>query len=278
MQIWIGTSGYSYSGWVGAFYPSGTKAGRMLAYYCRSFPLVELNYTFYRMPTAEQLLHQAEQTPAGFQFLVKLPQTLSHDTDGRDLLPFRQALTPLRERGQLLGLLCQLPQAVHNTAEARAWIERLANELGGDRLAIEFRHRSWTAPDVPPWLAQRGLDLVSVDVPNLPGLYPTGLVQSSATIYVRFHSRNAGNWYASDKEHDRYDYDYTDAELTGWIDTLKSTADKAARALLLFNNCHRAQAVQNARRMRELIKQLAPAFELVEPLALAAPEQRQLFE
>lgn len=278
MQIWIGTSGYSYSGWVGAFYPSGIKPGRMLAYYCRSFPLVELNYTFYRMPTAEQLVRQAEQTPAGFQFLIKLPQTLSHDNDGRDLLPFRQALAPLRQRGQLLGLLCQLPQASHNTAEARAWIERLAEELGNDRLAIEFRHRSWTAPDVPHWLAQCGLDLVSVDVPNLPGLYPTGLVRSSKTIYLRLHSRNAGHWYASDKEHDRYDYDYTDAELEGWIDTLKSAAGKAARALLLFNNCHRAQAVQNARRMRELIKQLAPEFELVEPFAPAAPEQRQLFE
>ena len=63
MQVWIGTSGYSYPDWVGAFYPRGTRPQRMLAYYCRHFPLVELNFTFYHSPRPGQLARFAEQTP-----------------------------------------------------------------------------------------------------------------------------------------------------------------------------------------------------------------------
>src|SRR5262249_49105241 len=61
MQLWIGTSGYSYPDWVGPFYPPGTRGGRMLAHYCRRFPLVELNFTFYRPPTAPILERIAQQ-------------------------------------------------------------------------------------------------------------------------------------------------------------------------------------------------------------------------
>ena len=79
MDLWIGTSGYSYPDWVGGFYPAGTRPDRMLAYYSRRFPLVELNFTFYRPPTPEMLAKLAAQTPDGFQFLVKLPQSISHE-------------------------------------------------------------------------------------------------------------------------------------------------------------------------------------------------------
>src|SRR5438067_1393579 len=85
MDVWIGTSGYSYPDWVGGFYPVGTKSGQMLAYYSRRFPLVELNFTFYRPPTPQMLAKLADQTPPGFRFLVKLPRTISHEQSPRDL-------------------------------------------------------------------------------------------------------------------------------------------------------------------------------------------------
>lgn len=277
MQIWIGTSGYSYPDWVGSFYSAGTRPGRMLASYCRYFPLVELNFTFYRLPTAAMLSRLADQTPPGFQFVVKLPRTLSHDEDAHDLAPFRLAAEELRRRGQLMGLLCQLPQASHHMPKHRVWLERLAREFAGWPLAVEFRHRSWFRPDVPAWLREHGLDLVAVDVPNLPGLYPRSLVQSSSRVYIRFHSRNGSNWYRSDKE--RYDYDYSDEALTDWIDALGRTAARTNRVLLLFNNCQRSQAAANAQRMRELLARLAPEFEVVPPLAAPEPvRQRLLFE
>ncbi len=277
MQIWIGTSGYSYPDWVGPFYPAGTRPGRMLAHYCQGFPLVELNFTFYRLPTPAMLARLADQTPPGFQFLVKLPRTLSHDEDPHELVAFRQAVDELRFRDRLLGLLCQLPQASHHVPKHRAWLERLARELAGYRLAVEFRHRSWFRPEIPGWLRHHELDLVAVDVPILPGLYPRSLVQSSSRVYIRFHSRNASNWYRSDKE--RYDYDYDDGALTEWIDALSRTADRTDRVLLLFNNCQRSQAVANAQRMRELLLQRTPEFEVVPPFATPEPvRQRLLFD
>jgi uncharacterized protein YecE (DUF72 family) len=154
----------------------------------------------------------------------------------------------------------------------------LARELGTYRLAVEFRHRSWQRPDITPWLEERGVELVSVDAPDLPALYPPGLVQVGSRIYVRFHSRNATNWYLSDKE--RYDFDYTDAMLREWIDALRNVAGTTSHALLLFNNCHRAQAAANAQRLRELLEKHAPELPVVHPFAAPSdePRQRLLFE
>jgi len=276
MQVWVGTSGFSYSDWVGPFYPSGTRPERMLAYYCRRFPLVELNFTFYRLPTRLQLARLAEQTPAGFQFLVKMPRTISHERDFRELGAFRVAVDELRVRERLLGVLAQFPQAFHNMAENRDWLGHLAGELTAYSPAVEFRHISWFRPEVGAWLGERHVDLVAVDAPALPGLYPRGLVQSTPRAYVRFHSRNAANWYQSDKQ--RYDYSYTDEEMTEWLTALTDAAAQTERALLLFNNCHRSQAVQNARRMQELLAGLGDRLEMVQPCARPAAEQRFLFD
>jgi uncharacterized protein YecE (DUF72 family) len=276
MKVWIGTSGYSYPDWVGPFYPEGTRPNKMLAYYSREFPLVELNFTFYRPPTGDMLARIADQTPPGFQFLVKLPRTLSHEENPADLPGFRHAVEQLRARGKLLGLLCQLPQATHYTRRDLAWLERLGGELLGLGLAVEFRHRSWNRQDVADWLGKLQIDLVSVDAPDLPALFPRGLVRSTPNLYVRWHSRNADNWYAGDK--DRYDYHYSDAELGEWIDDLAAAAPSAGRAVLLFNNCHRSQAVDNARRMRTLIGQSVPGLDVVQPTGTAEPVQRSLFD
>src|SRR5262249_18890859 len=174
-RIWIGTSGYSYTDWVGRFYPSGTRSGAMLAFYSREFPLVELNFTFYRMPTAEGLLRMAEQPPGGFQFSRRRPGSRSPERGAGDPPPFRDAVTALHERGRLLGLLGQFPQSTANTETNRRWVERLGRSLEGLSLAIEFRHRSWDQPGTLAWLRSLDLTLVSVDVPDLPGLFPRGV-------------------------------------------------------------------------------------------------------
>jgi uncharacterized protein YecE (DUF72 family) len=278
MNVWVGTSGYSYPDWVGNFYPEGTRPERMLAYYCRCFPIVELNFTFYRTPTRPMLLRLADKTPADFQFLVKLPQTISHDESPLELAGFRHAAEGLAQRGQLAGLLCQLPQATHCTRRACDWIGTLAKELGHLRMAVEFRHRSWDRPGLPAWLAEKGLDLVSVDAPDLPGLFPAGWKGSGKTAYVRLHSRNAEKWYRSGEE--RYDYDYTDAELNEWVDELRRHDGPGGpeRALLLFNNCQRSQAAVNARRMQALLGERAPQVRQVEPFAAPPAVQRTLFD
>ncbi len=277
MDVWIGTSGYSYADWVGGFYPEGTRPERMLAYYCRQFPLVELNFTFYRPPTRGMLLRLANKVPAGFQFLVKLPQAISHEHSAVELPGFRHAVEGLQQRGQLAGLLCQFPQSQHCTRAACDWVSTLAGELGHLRLAVEFRHRSWDRPGLPAWLAEKGLDLVAVDVPNIAALFPGGWRQSTSTAYVRLHSRAAENWYRSGEE--RYDYSFSDAELGEWIDELarRDREGGTERALLLFNNCSRGQAAINARRMSELLGAQAPQLHRVGPAATPVLTQQTLF-
>ncbi len=276
MYVWIGTSGYSYPSWVGEFYPEGTRSEKMLAHYCRHFPLAELNFTFYRPPTRSMLVRLAEKTPGGFQFIVKLPQSISHEESALELPGFRHAVEGLALRGQLAGLLCQLPQATHCNRRTCDWIGTLAKELAHLHLAVEFRHRSWNRPGLPAWLAEKGIDLVAVDVPELPGLYPRGWVQSTSTAYIRLHSRNADLWYRSGEE--RYDYDFSDEELGEWIAELRRHQEGGTeRAFVLFNNCSNGRAAGNARRMQALLGSQAPEIEQAAPFLSPPPVQRTLF-
>lgn len=274
MYVWIGTSGYSYPDWVGGFYPAGTRSSQMPSYYSRTFPLVELNFTFYRPPTPEMLRKIAAQTPPGFQFLVKLPRTISHERSPRDLDGFRRASHELQSQGRLSGLLCQLPQSAHDDRASRTWIETVGRALGDLNMAVEFRHSSWAGPETIAWLEQLGLAIVAVDVPDLAGLYPRGWVRAGPVAYVRLHSRNKANWYGSAKA--RYDFDYDDAALNEWI-TAASAVGAAERVLFLFNNCWRSQAAVNAQRMQNHAA-LQPGLIVQSPLAAPQPAQRSLFD
>jgi len=278
MQVWIGTSGYSYPDWVGDFYPEGTRPERFLTSYARHFPLVELNFTFYRPPTRAMLLRLAAKAPPDFQFVVKAPRLISHDQRPLEIPGFRDAVEGLQARGQLAGVLAQFPQSMHCTRADCDWVATLAKELGHLRLAVEFRHSSWARPGLPAWLAEKGLDLVGVDVPEIAALFPRGWAQSGSAAYIRLHSRDAAKWYEDGGA--RYDYDYGDAELGEWIEELAHRAEQGGteRALFLFNNCQRSQAAVNARRMQALLGTLAPQLAVVPPSAAVEPRQGTLFE
>jgi uncharacterized protein YecE (DUF72 family) len=274
MDVWVGTSGYSYADWVGDFYPADTRPAQMLPYYCRQFPLVELNFTFYRVPTRDMLLRLADKTPAAFQFIVKLPQTISHERSAEDIAPFRKAVLGLRRRKQLKGLLCQLPQSTHYDRRHLTWLRHLAAALADLRLAVEFRHHSWARDGVPAWLAEHGLDLVAVDVPDIASLYPRGWVQAGSRGYVRLHSRNGANWYRGEKK--RYDYNFDEEVLEEWV--AAAAASSAEEALFLFNNCHRSQAAHNARLLEVLLARQAPELNVILAAGAQPPVQRSLFE
>lgn len=277
----MGTSGYSYPDWVGVFYPPGTRSGQMLTYYCSAFPLVELNFTFYRSPTAAMLTRIADNTPDQFQFIVKLPRSLSHEQRTSDLASFREAVSELQRRKQLMGLLCQMPPSAHYDKKCLKLLQTLSKELSDMHLAVEFRHRSWWREEVPKWMAAHDLDLVAVDVPDLPALFPRGWIDSSRRAYVRLHSRSAESWFGGGQK--RYDYSYSDDELNEWIDSmmwvdaLAESEERTEEALFLFNNCYRGQAIDNARRLRELIEERT-TFPVVPPFAEPPPQQRSLFE
>ena len=277
IPVWIGTAGYAWPEWVGPFYPDGPSVERMPRFYATRFPCVEINSTFYRPPTREQLAKLADRTAPGFQFSLKVPRTVSHEQRIHALQPFRQAADELAARHRLTGFVLQFPETYRDTAKHRDWILRVADGLYGYPTWVEFRHASWFRPRLGDWLRQRGLELAAIDVPALAQLFPRGVIDPETTrVYARLHSRVAENWFAGGKA--RYEYDYTDAELREWIAKLTEAAPRLADAHLIFNNCQGAQGPVNARRMAELIAAEAPALRVVQPPAEPPPRQGTLFD
>ena len=252
-KFWVGTSGFSYPDWVGPFYPPRTRPTAMLLFYARAFPIVELNFTFYRMPTAGAFEHILRRTPDGFQFLVKMTSEVTHAGNGSCLNQFLNALEPLCRAGRMAGVLCQFPQSFHRTRVASSYLRQLANRLAGYPTFVEFRHRSWDTPRLIREMLALHWGLVSVDVPAISSLFPRRLLSAGPTIYVRFHSRKTANWYAGDK--DRYDYLYGRQELDEWLDGIQDLMAETERVYLLFNNCRKGQAAQNAAQVQRILEE-----------------------
>lgn len=246
----IGTSGYSFGDWVGTFYPPGTKSRDMFGLYVREFRTVEVNYTFYRMPSARTLEAMVRQTPPEFTFWVKANQDFTHKHDLKSAKEFLEALSPMQARGQLAGVLLQYPQSFHRTVANRRAIQSALTAFESVPAAVEFRHSSWDHLATFEGLRERGVTLVVPDVPYIGPLFRPQAALTSRTGYLRLHSRIGASWYAG--EADRYDYSYGDDELKSLAGTWNLLADQTDRIFVFFNNCRHGQAAKNARRFIEI--------------------------
>lgn len=161
--VLAGTSGYSYTPWKGAFYPEGLPDARMLEYYAGELPAVEVNNTFYRMPTAKRVDHWIENTAETFRFVLKASRRLTHR---KKLEPPPDALAYMFDvttgLGSRLGAhLFQLPPyAPQDVAALRAFLTSVPD---GHRVAMEFRHDSWFAEDTYDTLREFDAALVIAD-------------------------------------------------------------------------------------------------------------------
>ncbi|MBN2351962.1 MAG: DUF72 domain-containing protein [Spirochaetales bacterium] len=254
-KIFVGTSGYSYADWVGPFYPAGTAEKDFLGFYASQFSFVELNFSYYSMPSPPLIDRLAEKTGSDFVFAVKAHRSLTHEvTDGfeRDLGAFREGVKPLAERGKLAAVLVQFPYSFHYNDQNRRRLDRLTRGLSGLPAAVEFRNAEWAQERVIEGLRERGAAFVNVDQPELPKLLKPGSLVTADHGYIRFHGRNKKNWWTGDNV-SRYDYLYGEEELTGWIERIRSMLSLVRVLLITFNNHARGQAVQNARRLKELL-------------------------
>jgi uncharacterized protein YecE (DUF72 family) len=277
VPVWLGTAGYSWPDWVGPFYPPGTSASKMLTYYASQFPFVEINSTFYRPPSPGQMGKLAARTPAGFRFSLKVPRTASHERSVHDLAACRQAGKELTARDALVGFVLQFPESFHDTPRNRAWASRVGDGLRPYTTWVEFRHSSWARPRLGDWLKQRGMNLIAVDVPDLPQLFPRGVVDHRASrVYLRLHSRQAAKWTGHGTA--RYAYDFSDCELRQSLESLRPMAPQLTDVHIIFNNCHGGQAIVNARRIADMICAEAPAFRVIEPPPRTEPIQGTLFD
>ena len=163
MNVFVGTSGYSYPEWKGTFYPAKFPAKQMLGFYGERFRTVEINNTFYRPPTAQLLETWAAQVPADFRFVLKAPQEITHVKRLRDadvtVSAFVEAAGALKVR--LGPVLFQLPPNFgKDVPRLRAFLALLPPKC---RVAFEFRHASWFADDVFALLRDHGAALCCAD-------------------------------------------------------------------------------------------------------------------
>ena len=269
----IGTCSFADESLSKHFYPPRTPAAARLPYYAQHFDTVEIDATYYRLPVRETVAGWAERTPPGFVFHVKafgvmtrhpvkleqLPPELREgvptDARGRVDRPprefraelfrlFHEALEPLRAAGKLGGILFQFPSYVVPKPASFEYLEWAHEQLQGDEMLVEFRHRDWLEEDrradVLSFLEQLGATFVVVDSPRIEGaknLLPTVLARTSPNAYVRFHGRNAETWNVrGGSASERFDYLYSDDELREWVPPLRELAGGAEQVFAMFNN------------------------------------------
>lgn len=162
-MIRVGTSGYNYAEWKGRFYPADLPAARMLRWYAERFPTVEINYTFYRMPTLTLVQGWAAQVPESFTFTLKSPRRITHD---RRLADVTDPLRTFCDAAAALGprLACLLFQLPPNMKADLVRLDAFLAELPpGARAAMEFRHESWWTEEVYARLRDRNVALCIAD-------------------------------------------------------------------------------------------------------------------
>lgn len=216
MELYTGTSGYSYKEWKGSFYPEDLSSKEMLGYYGERLNAVEINNTFYRLPKASVLESWAEQVPGSFRFSIKASRRITHFTrlkeKSRD--PTEFLLSQLETLGDRLGvILFQLPPNFKKDLERLESFQALLPE--GTPAAFEFRHESWKDDDVHEALRQRDMACVCADTEDSDGDEP--IVETGSWGYLRL--RRPG--YSAD-------------DLARWAGHLKATSWE--RAFVFFKH------------------------------------------
>ncbi len=255
-KVHLGASGFSYVDWVGPFYPAGTRKGDFLGYYAQHFSALEINYTYYRLPTAATMARLIEKSEGKVRFAVKLTDLFTHHRNysKKDVLAFANAMEPLAEAGQLGCLLAQFPYSFKPTRPEWAYLKELLLQFQSFPMVTEFRQSDWVKPAFFDWLQEHKIGFCCVDEPHLPGLLPPLDIVTSPIAYVRFHGRNNEKWWKHDRPEERYDYRYPSEELREWLPRLRNMAANSEELYIFFNNHFEGKAIDNA---LELLKILA---------------------
>jgi uncharacterized protein YecE (DUF72 family) len=288
----IGTCSWADDALVKHWYPPGVPPRERLVFYAQHFSTVEVDSTFYRVPTRQMVKGWADRTPDGFVMHVKafglmtrhpvrleqvppeLREGLPVDDRGRVDRPsreargavfseFLEALTPLRESGKLGGLLFQMPPYVVWKPSSLDYLEWAREQVGDDDFLFEPRHRSWYAEDIRSellrWLEERRMSWVVVDAPRRDGanVPETVVAVTSPLAYVRFHGRNAATWNVrGGSAAERFDHLYGEEELREWVPPLRELSNQAEQAYAFFNNNNQTNGVAQAPAGAQLLRKL----------------------
>jgi uncharacterized protein YecE (DUF72 family) len=212
MRAYVGTSGYSYDAWKGSFYPKTLNASGMLAHYATKLPVVEINHTFRKAPTAETCKGWAERVPVDFRFVLKAPASITMrkdlDAAGDALVKF---VAVARTLGRRLGpLLLQLPpKGKKDMARLEALLKAASTIRPRPRLAFELRDPSWASDDVYAVLRRHKATLCIAETDDAPAFdadeLAAPIVKTADWGYVRLRRT-----------------DYSVRELAAWAARLRA--------------------------------------------------------
>jgi uncharacterized protein YecE (DUF72 family) len=283
----------------GRFYPPevAKKPKERLRFYGKNFDLVEVDSSFYALPSEDNAAQWATLTPDGFTFDVKAyglftghgvnPRTIPPDVReqlpgelqekrnvyAKDLDPdivnelyrrFESALLPLDSAGKLGVILFQFPPWFMPRHESREVLRGLRDHLPQYDIAVEFRSGRWlTDSDAERTfglLRDHNLSYVSVDEPQgFPSSVPPLAAVTASTGVVRFHGRNAETWEKKNiTAAERFNYDYSESELKEWLPRIEELAEQSREVHLLMNNCYEDKAVNDARQLAQLLSTMHP--------------------
>lgn len=254
-MVLVGTSGFSYKDWKGPFYPEGISDRKMLSFYAERFRTVELNFSYYAIPSERTSRSLLERSAGRVEFVVKAHSSMTHTREAKeaDFEAFLRGVAPLYEAGHLGTCLLQFPYAFKRSKANARYLLQVSRRLEPIPLVVEFRHASWVEERTFDFLRDHGLGFCSVDEPDLEGLLPVVEEVTSPVAYVRFHGRNASKWWKHEHAYERYDYLYTTEELAEWVPRIRRMEAASERLYVFFNNHFRGQAVTNAQMLEELL-------------------------
>lgn len=283
----IGTASWTDPGFVEDWYPPKLPASQRLGWYAEHFDYVEVNATFYAIPTARTVERWCAETPDGFLFDVKLPKALSRHAMQPRFLPadlrskvaikqgkveltpkteelitrrFLKEIAPLKEAGKLGSLLLQLSPAFSPREHELTELDSLRTHLEGHKLAVELRNRNWIVgtqfSETLDYFKKRELTLVLVDAPEsehftvMPGFDE---VTHPALGYVRLHGRNEQGYIKGRSVAERFDYDYSEAETQEIAARLRKVSKQVAELHIVANNNRSNYAPKLAKKLQELL-------------------------
>jgi len=239
MHYYIGTSGWHYNHWQDRFYPKALSRAEWLGFYARHFTTVELNNSFYRLPSEANFAAWHDSSPANFTFAVKVSRFITHI---KRLKNTEEAVEKFIGRTKILEeklgpLLYQLPPNMPRHDET---LETFLSTLPpGLKHVIEFRHQSWLEEPVFEILHKYNVGFCVFDMPSVS----CPLVATADFAYVRFHGGS-----------ELYSSCYSDEELADWAKRLADLTAKLKAVYIYFNNDAEAFAIRNAITLRSYLE------------------------
>lgn len=260
--ILIGTSGYDHPELKGSFYPENLPRKDFLEFYSTQFNALEINSTFYSMPTPERMINFYNRSQGRLKFSIKLNRLLTHEIDREwktQAEIFKDSLFPLKEKSALASVLIQFPESFNYTVENRKYLASLLDSLKEFPCVVEFRHKDWIRSSVFEGLSVRQTGIVFCDMPQCASPFQNLEIHTpfiGTNAYIRMHGRNENGWYAKTEpgeETKRYDYEYSLEELVSFVPIIKAAQKEGRQVQLYFNNHPKGIGFKNAQQLMELL-------------------------